>query len=83
MTSGAGVLRSASSLEAAASSVGRIAAQIPPAASGAEWAPLRNLTVVAGRLVAAAAAREESRGNHTRTDHPQTDDAFWCRLVST
>jgi aspartate oxidase len=40
-----------------------------------------NLVRVGRALVAAALAREESRGNHTRTDHPATSEAFHCRLV--
>jgi L-aspartate oxidase len=82
MTSGAGVLRSAASLAAAAETLERICGRIPPSASGGEWTPLANLACVAGGLITAAAIREESRGNHTRTDFPATDPAFWCRLVA-
>jgi L-aspartate oxidase len=81
MTAGAGVLRSSDSLEAAADSVDRICAQLAPSPSGPGWAPLANLTRVASALIAAARAREESRGNHTRTDFPAPSEAFWCRLV--
>ncbi|HWW45635.1 MAG TPA: FAD-binding protein [Acidimicrobiia bacterium] len=82
MTSGAGVLRSAASLAAAAETLERICGRIPPSASGGEWTPLANLARVAGGLITAASIREESRGNHTRTDFPETDPAFWCRLVA-
>ena len=55
------------------------------AATGAPSAPaeweLRNLASVAGAVLAAAAARRESRGAHTRLDHPDTDAAFHRRLV--
>jgi succinate dehydrogenase/fumarate reductase flavoprotein subunit len=37
---------------------------------------------VAIGLVTAATEREESRGNHTRTDFPLTSERFWCRLVA-
>jgi L-aspartate oxidase len=81
MTAGAGVLRSAASLAEAGAAVERVAAQVPADARGPEWASIANLARVALGLVAAAAAREESRGNHTRTDFPATSDRFWCRLV--
>jgi L-aspartate oxidase len=42
---------------------------------------VRNLLRVAGAIVASAAAREESRGAHTRTDVPFTDDRWRGRLV--
>lgn len=43
---------------------------------------LRNLVEVARALLAAATQRTESRGAHTRTDHPARDDAhFRARLV--
>jgi L-aspartate oxidase len=43
---------------------------------------LRNLVSVGGALVQAAIAREESRGAHTRIDHPDVDDAeFRLRIV--
>jgi succinate dehydrogenase/fumarate reductase flavoprotein subunit len=41
---------------------------------------LRNLLTVARSLVAAAQAREESRGTHTRLDHPETSAAFRGRF---
>lgn len=37
------------------------------------------LTLVARALLAAAAARTETRGCHVRTDHPDTDDRGWLR----
>jgi len=42
---------------------------------------VRNLLCVARAIVAAASAREESRGAHTRTDIPYTDDRWLGRLV--
>lgn len=72
MTEGAGVLRSAVSLARAAEVVGGID---PPDAEVA------NLRLVALALIAAATAREESRGAHTRTDHPRSRDDLRVRLV--
>jgi L-aspartate oxidase len=77
LTRSAGVLRSASSL-ADAARVARRAVGGPDVA-GHE---LRNLGTVAQALVAAASAREESRGAHTRTDFPDRSDDFRVRLVS-
>jgi L-aspartate oxidase len=82
MTAGAGVLRSAASLADTGATVERVAMQVPSTAGGREWTPLVNLTRVAAGLVTAAARREESRGNHTRTDFPATSERFWCRLVA-
>ena len=42
---------------------------------------LRNLVHVGAALLEAAAAREESRGAHTRTDFPGAVEQFRHRLV--
>jgi L-aspartate oxidase len=42
---------------------------------------VRNLATVAAALVAAATAREESRGCHTRTDFASTSPALARRFV--
>ena len=34
---------------------------------------------VSALVARAALARQESRGTHYRTDHPERDDARWCR----
>ncbi len=79
MTAGAGVVRSAGSLAAAAGVVGEVAAAI----SGTDVASreLANLADVARALLGAAAAREESRGAHTRADFPERIEAWRCRQV--
>ena len=79
LTIHAGVLRSASSLDAAAASVA--SADAVPAGAGRDRHELANLADVARALVAAATAREESRGAHTRTDFPETDPAGRIRYV--
>jgi L-aspartate oxidase len=72
MTDGAGVLRSAPSL----AQTKDLIAELP-----LDDSENRNLATVACALLAAATAREESRGAHTRTDHPDTRDDLHVRLV--
>jgi L-aspartate oxidase len=74
MSDGAGVSRSAASLAGSRAELDRLAG----AGAVGEDA---NLLVVARGVVAAAAAREESRGGHRRTDFPATDPAFSLRFV--
>ena len=78
MTAGAGVLRSRESLDATCEVVRPLLA-VPRRSPAA--AELVNLATVAWALLRAAARREESRGSHTRTDHPRPDDRFLVRLV--
>lgn len=82
LTRHAGVLRDAVSLARAAKAVDAVAAD--PGASGTtrEAHELRGLVAVARVLVAAAAAREESRGTHTRLDHPAPSARFLGRFVA-
>ncbi|MFD4785606.1 L-aspartate oxidase [Streptomyces sp. NPDC058459] len=87
MTEGAGVLRSAASLERAARRLAELHTRAGDALDGegktAEpgvdtW-ETTNLLDVARVLVAAAALREETRGCHWREDHPGRDDLHWRR----
>ncbi|MFD3978608.1 L-aspartate oxidase [Streptomyces griseus] len=89
MTRGAGVLRSADSLAAAAEeleALHRDAAADAEGASGAKavvpgvdaW-EVANLLLVSRVLVAAARDREETRGCHWREDRPDRDDAHGRR----
>lgn len=73
MTEGAGLLRSAESLERTAKELA--------AWAGATDPELANLLDVGAALVACALAREESRGCHTRSDFPDADPSFQLRLV--
>ena len=45
------------------------------------WCEVRNLADVAATIVAAATAREETRGAHTREDFPETDPALRARFL--
>jgi aspartate oxidase len=72
MTRDAGVLRSGASLERAAAA---LAAMTPTDVESA------NLHAVSTVLVRAATARRESRGTHTREDHPEPSSEFLGRLV--
>ena len=75
MMQGAGVLRSAHSLDSAAAELDRLAAV------GAPPGEVANLLAVARAVVAAATARSESRGGHRRADFPATDPALSLRFV--
>jgi L-aspartate oxidase len=84
MTAHAGVLRSADSLARAAAAVQSAAQAAATATATASVGPARelaNLATVAGALCAAASARTESRGAHTRTDHAASDPAQRLRYV--
>jgi L-aspartate oxidase len=72
MTRLAGVLRSGESLAAARRVVQRARSSDPE---------LHNLATVAQAVIAAALAREESRGSHTRIDFRETRDDFRLRFV--
>jgi L-aspartate oxidase len=75
MSAGAGVVRDAASLAGAGAVISDIGSEgVPPG-------ELANLLVVARALVAAALAREESRGGHRRSDFPATSEAFSHRFL--
>jgi len=79
MTLDAGVVRSAGSLARADGMVQQVHAGV--VGQSLAECEVRNLTLVARALVVAAAAREESRGAHTRTDFPTSDASQRHRLV--
>jgi len=91
MTAEAGVLRSDESLATAARAANAAAAiailfdgsagDRPPPAVVSAADELRNLATVGGAMAAAAAARTESRGAHSRTDFPDTDPDQRVRYV--
>ncbi|MBV9023426.1 MAG: L-aspartate oxidase [Streptomycetaceae bacterium] len=87
MTEGAGVLRSAESLERAGTALQRIHDQAvedlerdeKTAEPCVESWEATNLCLVSRVLIAAARRREETRGCHWREDRPLRDDANWRR----
>jgi L-aspartate oxidase len=82
MTAGAGVLRSEESLAGTLATIDDIAAAvIASGETSPAMAEIRNLLDVGAALVHAARARTESRGNHWRSDHLETDPEFRVRLV--
>ncbi len=85
MTDGAGVVRSPASLQRAALAVGAAARALDAAgdaatASSTAASELRNLVTVGWAVLRAAVARRETRGAHTRTDHPVPDERWRVRL---
>jgi L-aspartate oxidase len=76
MSAGAGVVRTAASLAAAATTLAALGER-PAAEPCPEAWDATNLHTVATALVAAAARREETRGCHWREDFPDRDDARW------
>ncbi len=81
MTRGSGVLRSATSLAATEHELALLAVGVGPPTADPQLEEVRNLLTVGRALLAAASAREETRGNHTRTDFPDPDPAQRHRLV--
>jgi L-aspartate oxidase len=83
LTRCAGVLRSAESLAKAGAGIAaaRAAVSGPAATPTVERLELVNLVEIAAALVAAALERTESRGAHTRSDHPETKEELRVRFV--
>jgi L-aspartate oxidase len=75
MTAGAGVVRTAGSLELV-----HEALAVPGGDTPADH-EVRNLVTLADALIRSALTRTESRGNHWRSDHPERDEAWRVRLV--
>lgn len=86
MTHGAGVIRTATSLDDAADALEALsldaahdAGEAKPAEPGVHSWEATNLLLVSRVLVDAARERTETRGCHWREDHPDRDDAAWRR----
>jgi L-aspartate oxidase len=82
MSADCGVVRDADGLSLAAETLTDLAklAIDLPARDAASYEVI-NLLRVSRAIVAAAAARVESRGSHTRADYPNTSDAMLGRFV--
>jgi len=84
MTDGAGVLRAEPSLRATAKAlvaVGDVRVTGATVTAGPDAWEMTNLRTVAAALVAAAAARTETRGSHWREDFAEADDAWRGHLL--
>lgn len=81
MTTHAGVLRDKASLTCARETIAEVEAFVRAGDDDPATWEVRNLVVLAHALVTAAMERTESRGAHTRTDHPGSDPAQRHRIV--
>jgi L-aspartate oxidase len=79
MTAGSGVVRSAASLAATADDLAALAkgADPGPETPGPAAWEATNLLQLGQVLTQVAALREETRGGHLRSDHPDRDDEHW------
>jgi L-aspartate oxidase len=82
MTDGAGVLRSAATLEATAKTLADIAA-VGSDEPGPDTWETTNLHTIASSLVETALLREETRGCHWREDFPDRYDDRWHVRLTT
>jgi L-aspartate oxidase len=81
MAERAGVLRSGGGLAAAAAGLEQLGECASDKPGVAAW-EVTNLHLVASALVAAAAARTETRGSHWREDFPQPSDSWRGHLAT-
>jgi L-aspartate oxidase len=84
MIDGAGVVRSAASLDEAGVVVDAIASMVGATTpEDRAHGELVNLVTAATGVLSAAALRSETRGAHARSDHPDTSDRWRRRIVHT
>ncbi|MFG1920573.1 L-aspartate oxidase [Cryptosporangium sp. NPDC048952] len=81
MVRGAGVLRSASSLQSTSETLVQLGGKRSMDPRPVNW-EVTNLHTVATALVAAASAREETRGCHWREDFPDASDEWRGHLLA-
>lgn len=81
MTIGAGVLRSADSLNTARIELETVGAALAGTARTRSAEEVRNLVDLGVAMIDVSMAREESRGCHTREDFPDASDRFRLRLL--
>ena len=77
MTAGAGAVRSAESLAQAAETLVELADAATSGEPGPDSWETTNLLHVGQVLTLAASLREETRGGHVRSDHPELVDPGW------
>jgi L-aspartate oxidase len=80
MSARAGVLRSGAGLAEAQEALAQLARQTTDKPGADAW-QVTNLHLVASALVAAAAARQETRGSHWREDFPDSSDEWLGHLI--
>jgi L-aspartate oxidase len=84
MIEGAGVVRSAESLDAAGRAIDEVAAAVSPGTPrDRAHGELANLATAAGSVLRSAQIRRETRGAHARSDHPDASDQWRRRIVHT
>jgi L-aspartate oxidase len=82
MIEGAGVVRSANSLASAGASVEALQAEMGDGTpTDRDHGELANLATAALSVLRAATLREETRGAHARSDHPEASDHWRRRIV--
>jgi L-aspartate oxidase len=81
MTSGAGVVRSADSLDHAAAGVAEVCDALGDRTASVGAGELGNLLRLADALLVSARTRTESRGAHSRLEYPDRDPEWRRRLV--
>ena len=81
MTRGAGVVRTADSLDGARAAVEDMAAALGDSTVSVGAGELANMLQLAAALLASALARTESRGSHLRREYPDADRSWRRRLV--
>ena len=80
----AGLTRGAKAVEALAPEVGRMQVRDTSRAHNGELTrsfEAENMVLVAEAMLASALDRKESRGAHTRRDHPERDDERWLKHI--
>jgi L-aspartate oxidase len=77
MTAGSGAVRSAQSLASTAAALRDLALAATSTESGPQSWETTNLLHIGQVLTLAAFLREETRGGHVRSDHPETVDPQW------
>lgn len=81
MSTWAGVHRTGDGLRTCADVLDAVALALGDRTADTSGSELANLITIGRTLVAAATERTESRGTHSRTDHPERDPAQLHRLV--